>query len=805
MKNLKFSIIAFIGFIFISSQAFTQQINIDQLSNEQLIQYLGIANASGLTEKELETKARQKGLSEEQIQKLKLRVSALNSGSKSLENKDISETRVLSIPKKQVKDSSIINTAEVKVFGSDLFSSENLTFEPNLQIPTPRNYTIGVGDQLNIDLFGYSDINYKLKVSPEGVIRIPNAGPVRVVGLNFEDAQLKIKSELTNIYPQIATGKTAVQVSVGQMRSIKVTLIGEITKPGSYTLPSLASIANALYVSGGPNNIGSYRDIELVRNGKTISHFDLYDFLLRGDLTNNKRLEDDDIIKVNTYKAHVTMVGSVKRKAIYEINASENIADLLKLAGGFKDDAFRDFIRVVRFGKNDKEMLTVKSTDFTNFKLQTGDSCFVDEVANKFSNRVTIAGAIFHPGNYALKDFSNLKSLLTIANLKQEAYLKRGIITRRGENYILKQLDFNIADILASKNNIELKNEDSVKIYSVFDIRQEYTVSINGEVIKPGVYPFTDSVQLQNLILLAGGFTEAASKKRIEIARRIRDSATNESDTNRYAIVTTIELNKRLEEKKDMAQIVLQPFDIVSVRRDPSYKEQMIVKIEGEVLYPGDYSIEKTKERLSDLVQKSGGLKADAYPKGAVLIRSDNSINHKAQDIERLNLLGSSDSTKYLNSDSLINKINTFTSSVGIDLKEALDHPGGKADIYVESGDILTIPRQTQTVKTWGAVYLPKQIVYEGTRFKTYINQSGGFAGNAFRSKSFVVYANGSVARTRHFLFFKNYPRVETGAEVFVPLKQAKRTSTIADIGSIASILVGISTALISLIYISKL
>lgn len=804
MKTIKPICIILLVILLTSFKIYAQQstINIDQLSNEQLMQYLGAANASGLTESELEAKARQKGLSEDQIQKLRIRIGAANGGASGVKgsNTDITESRTIASIKKSVESPS---TDEIKVFGSDLFSRENLTFEPNLQIPTPRNYMIGVGDQLNIDLFGYSDVNYKLKVSPEGTIRIPNFGPVKVMGLSFEDAQIKIKAALTQIYPQIAEGKTAVQLSVGQMRSIKVTLIGEIAKPGSYTLPSLASIANALYVSGGPNSIGSYRNIELVRNGKTIVHFDLYDFLLKGDLTKNLRLEEEDIIKVNPYETRVTISGAIKRRAIYEITKGEVLSDLLKLAGGYTDGAYQEFIRVVRYGKNEREILTVTVANLNNFILKSGDFCLVDSVANKFSNRVIIGGAVFHPGNYSLKDFSNLQSLLAVANLKSEAFLKRGVITRRGDNYLLRSIDFNVDDIVHGNSSLILQNEDSVRIFSIFDIKHRDSVSINGEVYKQGFFPYTDSMQLQDLILQAGGFTEGASAKRIEISRRICDTST-ENESNNYSIVSVIDLHKDLSEKESSAKFVLKPFDIVSIRKNPAYREQIKVRIEGEVLYPGDYTVEKKTETLSDLIAKAGGLRANAYSEGAMLIRNTFSDSIEASLSEdRLE----SARNQSIKSDSLTqiltNSITKTRKIVGIKLERSLETPHGKEDISLLEGDLLKIPPYPTTVQSFGAVYVPKKIVYRNNlSFKDVIEESGGFLTTASRKKAYIMYPNGEIKTTSHFFWFKSYPKVKPGAEIYVPLFVRKTTT--AEIASIGVAAASVASLLISMIYLVR-
>ncbi|OIR06997.1 polysialic acid transport protein KpsD precursor [mine drainage metagenome] len=804
MKKLKKGFATVLAVFLFAAMSFAQQasgINIDNLSDQQLQQYLGMG--SGMSEADAIAKAKEKGLSDEQIQKLRLRLQKLNGSGATTAKADSTDLRT-AVPTKSPNNQALLING-LPVFGSNLFAKENLTFEPNLQIPTPVNYQIGTGDQLNIDLFGYSDANFKLKVSPDGTIRIPNLGPVKVAGLSFETAQQKIKSQLSKIYPQIASGQTSIQVTLGTIRSIRVTLIGEIQKPGTYTLPSLATIANALYVSGGPDDIGSYRDIQLVRNGKTIAVFDLYDFLLKGDLTKNLRLEDDDIIRVNPYETRVIVTGAIKRKAIYEAKKNESLQEMITTAGGFADNAYREFIRLERNTKNAKEAITVTNKQFKDFGLLSGDNFTIDSISSRFTNKVVITGAVYHPGVYSTQEYATLKPLLQTAGLKEEAYLQRAMIKRRDANFIPTTIDVNIADILSNKTDISLQREDSVQIFSLLDLRGKYSVTINGEVNKPDSYNYSDNLQLQDLILMAGGFKDGASGKKIEIARRVRDSVT-EKDSNRYSIVKVIELNKQLDESSDAPKFLLQPFDIVSVRKNPSYLEQITIKVEGQVLYPGDYSIEKRQERISDIIQRAGGFKSDAYLPGALLIRGKkDDANAKAQDLQRMNLLSSSDSTKNMNSDSLISKMNAFTSSIGINLQEAINHPGSKYDVFVEEGDRLIIPKEKLTVRTSGAVYMSKQIVFEGnTSFRKYIDQSGGFSAQALRSRSFVIYANGSVARTHHFLFFNTYPKVDQGSEIFVPAKKVN-TNRLAGMAATAGLLATVSTALFTIIYVTKL
>ena len=769
-------------------------INIDQLSDQQLQQYLNQFNLSGLSEAELESKAKEKGLSDDQIQKLRLRIQSLNGGA-SKSSSDTSADYRRGVASKS-PNNSVLMINGLPVFGSSLFAKENLIFEPNLQIPTPVNYQIGTGDQLNIDLFGYSDANFKLKVSPDGNIRIPNLGPVKVAGLNFETAQQKIKSQLSKIYPQIGSGQTSVQVSLGNIRSIRVTLIGEIKKPGTYTLPSLATIANALYVSGGPDTIGSYRNIQLVRNGKTISVFDLYDFLLKGDLSKNLRLEDDDIIRVNPYETRVAITGAIKRKAIYEAKKTESLQDILLIAGGFADNAYREFIRVVRYGKNSKEAITVKAEQLGSFRLQSGDSCFIDSISMRFTNKLVITGAVTHPGVYSVQEFASLKPLLQTAVLREDAYLQRAMIKRKNADYIPKTVDVNLADILSGATDIKLQREDSIRIFSLLELRAKDSVTINGEVNKPGSYSFADSMQLQDLILLAGGFNDGASKAVIEVSRRIKDSTDKEGETPQYAIVTTVSLNKILDKTAGLPVVYLHAYDIVSVRKDPSYKDQITVELQGEVLYPGKYTLQNNKETISALVKRAGGLRTTAYPEGGMLLRNtfSDTVEANLSEDRILNIRNQSRGADSL-SNQLINSISRAKKIVSFNLEKALAEPNSVNDILLETGDVLRIPKYPETVQSFGSIYVPKKVLYEkGLSFKKVVDESGGFLSQASRKRSYVIYPNGEVKSTKHFLFFRFYPSIKPGSEVYVPLKDKKTAFSLADLVGITAVISGIAT-----------
>ncbi|MDR0792082.1 MAG: SLBB domain-containing protein [Chitinophagaceae bacterium] len=776
-------------------------INIDQLSDEQLIQYMNTAHLTGLSDAELETKARQNGWSDNQISKLKDRVAKLTqSGTSKLGNQDIQTKRIYNAsPNAPNNAADAAQSNELQIYGSELFNNTNLTFEPNLKIATPRNYIIGVEDQLHIDIFGYAEASYNLTVSPEGAIRIPNVGPVKVAGLTFDDAQKKIKEQLSKIYSGIAAGNTSMQVSLGQIRSIRVTLIGEIVKPGTYTLPSLATIANALYVSGGPNKNGSFRNIQLIRNGKTKAIFDLYDFLTRGDLGNNLILEDDDIIRVAPYSIHITLEGAVKHPAIFEAKSGESLNDMVNYAGGFSDNAYKETIRITRQGKREKEVLTVAFNNIKNFMPQSGDVAIVDNITDRFRNRISITGDVFHPGNYSLTTISDLKTLLQQAGVKESAFRDRAIINRLQENYIPEIVSFNINDILSGKTNIALQREDAVIINSIESLREKYTVQINGEVNKPGTYQYADNIKLQDLLLVAGGFKDAASKMKIEVSRRIRNSGTGK-DTSTYAVIQEVSVDDDLSQAKDFT---LQPFDIVSVRKDPAYTDQIMVSIEGEVLYPGQYSISRRNERLSDLIARAGGLRQSAYPEGAILFRK--TYENTSDDSSKrtlLNIIQKQSSSDTADKEEARASLREMQKPVGIKLDEVIQNPNSPYNIMLVEGDVLQIPNKLETVQTTGGIYVSQKIVYRaGIGFKDVIRASGGYTQNAIKRKSYVVYPNGEIMATHtSFIFFKKYPEIKPGAQVYVPVRTKSKGMSVQEILGYTSALLGIVGVTIAII-----
>ncbi|MBM3413079.1 MAG: hypothetical protein FJY19_06855 [Bacteroidetes bacterium] len=760
------------------------------ISDQHLLRLFDAGKENGLSVSAFELKARELGFTPAQLPALKKRLEQLSAKriSEGVEVEDNDKRQYQNKTRRLVskKDS----TGALPIFGADLFEQELLSFEPDLNIATPQNYLIGAGDQLVVDVFGVSDITKKLMVSPEGTIRYPNLGPITVGGLSIELATAKIKKSLSAIYPGIHSGAVRVQVSLGQIRSISVTLIGEVNRPGSVTISSLSTLMNALYLSGGPTAIGSLRSIELVRNGKKLVNFDLYDFLFRGDLSKNLLLQDGDVIRVGYCQTRVALKGAFNKPALYEATATESAKDLIDYAGGISPVGVKDFVSVIRLGKTRKEAYSLTPGQWSNFKLSSGDTLMVDSLQAKFINRVQVTGAVERPGIYGAAETKNLHQLLTIAVPREDAYLAHAVIRRVNTIGESSLQSFNVEQVLKGATDLILQSEDSVHIYTKSAIRETYTVAINGEINKPGKYNFLDKMNAMDLVLMAGGFSEGASRAQVEISRRLRNT-TQQSDTMKYAVIKTINLDQ--DHSASLVESTLEPFDIVSVRRSPLYKTQLRVNLEGEVLYPGTYVLAGKQERLSDLIKRAGGLRDMAYPQGATLLRTTYSQNFISDTllVEAKNQIAQKNKStanaeplqsaeileeKY-DQDSLLTEIKKrFLKPVGIQLDQALSNPGSRDDIYLEEGDVLRIPRQLQTVQTLGAVNVPKQIVYyPGLNYRTVIRQSGGYAANAYRKKGYAVYANGQVSNARKFLFFRSNPVISPGAEIYIPLKPERK------------------------------
>jgi protein involved in polysaccharide export with SLBB domain len=815
-KLLLVQLFLFIGLcvvVPISTQAQIKQVNIDNLSDEQIKRIVAEMKQNNLTMSDIDSYAEQKGVPPAEAEKLKSRI-ILMGLDKSLDKKkntemfqqntQYSERSFNDSDTSQVdlfrQGSNPESVKKKKIFGSELFGNKNITFEPNLRIPTPSNYRLAANDQLMIDVYGYSEVQYKLTVTAEGYIRIPNLGPVYVNGLTMDEAKTRITKQLSTIYSTISSGKTFVQTSLGDIRSIRILMIGEVQRPGTYTLPSLASVANALYVSGGPDENGSFRSIQVIRNGQVINTFDLYDFLSKGDLTNNIILQDQDIVKVNPYTTRVELIGEVKRPAIFEAKDNETLQTILDYAGGYTDGSFKDNITGYRINNKEREVINVKADEIASFKLKSGDQFFVDSILNRFSNRITISGAVFHPGNYGLEPGMTVSDLIKKADgVREEASLNRGIIRRLQNNFTPAIISFNVQDVITGKTILPLKKEDSVIVFSTFDLRPQFIVNINGEVNRPGAFPYADSMRLEDLVLLAGGLRDAASLKHVEVSRRIRSGDYDSKDSVR-AIIRQFDISADLNSIAGQ-QLFLEPFDEVIIRKSPAYSEQANIVVDGQVVYPGSYTIVNKSEHISDLVRRSGGLKPEAFPEGAVLLRRTyiNSADSALLDSKLALFYNKLEDTSSISS--VKSMMERKYQLLGINLADILKKPGSKYDILLEEGDVLKIPKKLQTVQLLGEIYFPKKIRYDkGYAFRDYVRGAGGFTSAALKRRSYVVYPNGEVKSTRKVFLFNRYPKVKPGTEVFIPSRKEKRGMTSQELIGLGSSVASIALIIVTIL-----
>ena len=795
-----------------------KQTNVDDLSDTQVRQLATAMKQQGIPFDQVDEYAMENGLSDKEAARLVKRIQQLgldrelpenksrdtgdeSPGEEYAEQKDSTDYWNRQLEELKSKEEYERALRRRKIFGTELFSNDNFTFEPDLRMPPPPDYRIAPEDELVIDVYGYTDVQHQLKVTPEGYVRIPYLGPVYVNGLTMEEARIRITERLSTMHGSIKSGTSLVQVSMGKIRSIRVLLIGEVARPGSYTLPGLATVVNALYVSGGPSEHGSFRNIQVVRKGETVATFDLYDFLIRGSLAGNIVLKDQDIVKVNACQHRVELIGEVRRPAIFEAKENETLQQLLEYAGGFTEKAYRKVIRANRTNDEQRELVNIPASQVDSFRVRAGDRFIVDSILDRYSNRVTITGAVFHPGDYALEVGMTAADLIRrAAGLKEEAAMARGVIRRLQANYTPAIIDFSVEDVMNGRQRLLLQREDSVVIYSGIALREPYLVDIKGEVNAPGQYMYADSMQLEDLILIAGGLSDAASLKRVEIARRIRDTSGDTADT-RMAIIRQFDINADLSHTPGAATFVLQPFDEITVRKAPGYTRQAYVEIDGEVMYPGSYAINSKGERISDILRRAGGLRPEAYPEGALLMRktfvneSDSAFLTNRLELFYNKLQDSTDITH------LMNAMKRKEQLLGINLSEIIRNPGAGYDLLLEEGDMLKVPKKLQTVQVFGEIYFPKKVRFaRDMGFRDYIYGAGGFTSQALKRRSYIVYANGEVRNTRKILFFNSYPKVKPGAEIYVPAKKDHKGLSGQEAIGIASGLASVALIIVTLL-----
>lgn len=704
-------------------------------------------------------------------------------------NANTEEAKVVSIltDSLEYKNNYIPYNPEDEVFGRNIFNTESLTFEPNVNLATPANYQLGPGDEVIIDIWGASQNTIREEISPDGTINIQDLGIVNLNGMTIAEASDFLKRELSKIY---SDSQNSIQVTLGNARSISINVMGEVLVPGTYQLSSFSTVFHALYSAGGVSEIGSLRNIQVVRNGENIATVDVYDFIMKGKVQDDIRLQEGDVVIVPTYEALVKITGKVKRPMRYEMKKDETVNTLLKYAGYFAADGYKGSLSIVRQAGREYSICTVDEKDYSVFKIKDGDVVTAAAMLDRFTNKLEIKGAVYRPGMYELSGSLNtVKQLVEKADgLLGDAFTNRAVLYRQRENLTSEVLSVDIKGILdGTTPDIPLRKNDVLYIPSIHDLQDMGSVKIWGEVAKVGEYPYADNMTLEDLIITAGGLKESASLVRVDVARRIKDSKSTSSQA-------TIGQNFSFGVKDGFIidgepGFVLQPYDQVYVRRSPGYQEQQNVKINGEVLYGGEYALTTKSERISELVKKAGGVTQFAYVKGAKLMRKANEEEMKRmEDIVKMMRKELGDAAM----DSLgIEVDSTFT--VGINLEEALLNPGGNADIVLREGDVITVPEYTNTVKINGAVMMPNTVSFKkGNSVKDYISQAGGYSQNAKKTKKFIIYMNGQVAEVRG----TGKRQIEPGCEIIVPTKKKKNTvgNILGYISSFSSIAVTMAT-----------
>ncbi|MDR2027255.1 MAG: SLBB domain-containing protein [Prevotellaceae bacterium] len=766
-----------------------KSVKVDNLTDTQIKEFIDKSTKAGYTIDQVEEQAIQNGMSSSEWNKLKARIQGLSVSGK---DQDYTTVDALSRSAKQQAEQYSVETSDgTKIYGSSLFNTSNLTFEPNLRLPTPENYLLGPDDELVINIFGYSEFNYRLLISPEGVIHLPGVGQIHLSGLTIAQARELITKKLVSVMSSISDEKTFVSVTLGDIRSIKVIVVGEAFRPGTYTLPSVASVYNTLNACGGPNRNGSFREIKVIRDNEIIAVVDIYDFLLTGVMKNDIQLRDQDVIKIEPYNKRIELKGEFKNTGYFEAKEKESFLDMVNYAGGLTTNAYKDRVVVFRNTEKEKKVDYVAFDNFDSFTVNDGDVFKMDPLLDRFENRVQIKGAVFRPGTYALSNDMSLSQLIRQADgLREDAFLHRGTIVREKDNKETEILSFNVNAVISGEADVLLKKEDIVSIASAIEMQELRRVEIYGEVKNPGKYGYHENITLQDLIFAAGGLKEEAELRNIEIYRLEIDPEILKTG-KQIAKQHTFTVNKNL----DGLDFTLEPHDQVIIRPVSGYTEIQKVMIEGEVMFPGNYVLTSKRERISDVIKKAGGLNMYAYPKGAFMIRQLRT-SIAGEKIKR-NVI---ENTPYELIDTL--KYEKKEDIVGIKLDRILKNPGCEWDLYLEDGDIISIPKELQIVQVSGKVLLPSLVKYNQSRsFRYYINNAGGFAPNAFKRKSFVVYANGETRATKQVLFFRNYPAIQPGATIYVPEKPKREGGriTLGETIALTSSVVTVAALVISL------
>ena len=751
------------------------------MSDSQVLEYVKEGIRQGKEQKQLASELARKGVTKEQAMRVKqLYEQQNNVNASNATGTDVNESRLREEMKENTSDmledhpSTQDLARSNQVFGRNIFNTRNLTFEPSVNIATPLNYRLGPGDEVIIDIWGASQNTIRQQISPDGTINIQKIGPVNLNGLTISEANDYLKKTLNKIYNGLNNTNdptSDIRLTLGSIRTIQINVMGEVVQPGTYSLSSFSTVFHALYRAGGVSDIGSLRNVQLVRNGKNIATIDVYQFIMKGHIQDDIRLQEGDVVIVPAYDVLVKIDGKVKRPMRFEMKKDENLSTLISYAGGFDADAYTRSLRVVRQNGQEYEVNTVKDLDYSVYKMRNGDVVTAEAILNRFTNKLEIRGAVYRPGIYQLNGKLNtVRELVNEAQgLTGDAFLNRAVLYRQREDLTTEVIPVDIKAIMdGTSQNIILAKNDILYIPSIHDLEDRGDVVIHGEVAKPDSYPYADNMTLEDLIIQAGGLREAASVVRVDVSRRIRNPhSTVDNDTIGRTYTFSLKEGFVVD---GTPGFVLQPYDEVYVRRSPGYQAQQNVVVEGEILFEGSYAMTSREERLSDLIRKAGGSTKNAYLRGAKLTRvATEGEKKRMEDVLRLMSRQLGEAMM----DSLdIHVEDHFT--VGIDLEKAIANPGSASDLVLREGDVVFIPKNTNTVTINGAVMVPNTVSYiAGKNIDYYLNQAGGYSDNAKKSKKFIVYMNGQVTKVKG----SGKKQIEPGCEIIVPSKSKKRTN----------------------------
>ncbi|MBP4141505.1 SLBB domain-containing protein [Flavobacterium sp. P4023] len=746
-------------------------LNVDNLSENDIAKLKLQLSSNNITIEQAEPMALSKGMSASEFAKLKQRIQSGNNNSPVNTIKEKESVRKQDpIVNPKIKDS--VNSL---IFGSELFDNPSLNFEPNLKLATPVNYTLGPADELQISLFGVQEFNASIPVTAEGKISVQYVGDILVSGMTIEAATQKIKAAMSRVYSTLASGQSQLSVTLGSIRTIKITVIGG-KQPGNYSVSSLATVYNALHLAGGPGKNGSYRNIELIRNNKVFAKIDIYKFLVNGDQSANIGLKDNDVIRIPAYSQRVIVEGEVKRAGIFEMKAGESFIDLLSFASGFNEFAYTAAVNVLQKTGKEFKVRDVTENDFKTYQPKSGDVITVSKILNRFENRVKIEGAVFRPNFYSFSEGMHVSDLIARADgLREDAYSKRGTVIRLKSDLTTEIVNFDITKALAGdvEQNIILKREDVVSVYSILDFKEEYKITIDGEVQKPGTYMYYENLTLNDLIVQSGGLTGSASK-RVEIARMITSEEIDNANPNK-AELFAVEISPNNNEQAKNFE--LKPFDVISIRKMAVYEKPEMVTVSGAVHYAGKYALVNKKSRVYDVIQRAGGLTAVANIEGVKIKRPIQAS--QIEDIENVNInLGKKDSIQNNIEDKLKHQVKYAT--IPLDWKAIVKNQNNSANVTLFPGDEIEVLTFNEGVKVAGNVLLISEIPYEsGRSFGYYLNAVGGVDAKGWRRKAYIIYPNGKAAVTNSFLFFRSSPQVKPGSQIIVPQKpEVRKTST---------------------------